>query len=777
LSASDDDDPFGVGAAANSRAIPLSPRPTKGKTLRVTCPMCETIGFAPNEAAGKEVKCCNGQCALPIFTAPKSSDAAANNDPRSTASQPITIAVRPSMKASPAVILTAVSTLALAGGSLWYFVFNEPVGVRPPPPAPPPNSGQNPGLLTVTPPEDKNEGEARKLVQEAKPHAEVLRTRILSAMVDVSRVTEKNRSKQLCRRMTAEAYVEVGNFASARENIDQLVKLGEKLSFHRALPLTQMAWRELSAGNVDSARSIADEAAKAAAELPAVGRLTFDTTTDLAALQFVLGRSNEAQSLMKKENVLPSGSSGSLAVLTRRARQLRTFDLDQAAMTLPLVPWKSPAWVMSTITLVLRGHPDKALEWISLAPNSVIKADCLAAWGDVLVASNQSDAASNDEVVANAIHKEAVPVQARVWAVVAQARAVAKQSEAAIRATATADRLLKSVELPKDFVMPDLKGIQQMELPDATQPTLNAIAAAELARVQALLGQEKEAGVSLAAALQHLRGHAPSPVAAAKLFEATSRDINGVKAQLKEALDLKTADRIQQAFTIHRAKCLAAFDAANARFALQTEFLKAAVDWPLLNAVWNEANARATSETAIEYREEYLNTNLSVRLGHRLRAANKIEQARLCENAVTTGELQDAGELLRRNLAAVINKGDLLAVGRQLSAYQPAKPEGARTSTEDTDWPLLWGLRLACRLAKSGQTDKAFELVEGFRDMLWREDGFEIVSALAGTDPAAAEKTFAKYRSSSLTPTELIAVFRGLCAGLTASLSTKPERL
>lgn len=772
-SAADDDDPFGVAAAVNSRAIPLSPRPTKGKTLRITCPMCETIGFGPSDAPGKEVKCCNEQCALPVFTAPKT---ALETTPQQARASATTAAAKSTggKSLSPALMLTFVGTLALAGGSLWYFVFKEPEGVRPPP-APPPDPGRNSGLLVVTPPADENPGEARKLAADAKPRGADVRAKILSAMVDVSRVSEKNRSKQYCRRMTAEAYVEAGDLAAARENIDQLVKLSQKLSFHRALPLTQMAWHELSAGHTDSAKTITDEAAKAATELPAVGRLTFDTTTDLAALQFVLGRSNAAQALLKQEHTLPSGSSGSLAVLTRRVQQLRTFDLDQAAKTLPLVPWKSPAWVMTTMTLVLRGYPDKAVEWIALSPNSEVKADCLAAWGDVLVASNKSDAASQDEVISKAINQEAVPLQARVWAVVAQARSLAKQSDAAIRAAANADRLLKSVELPKDFVMPDLKGIQQLELPDATLPKLNAIAAAELARAQALLGQEQEAGVSLAAALQHLRGHAPSPVAAAKLFEATSRDINGVKAQLKQTLDLKTADRVQDAYTIHRAKCLAAFDAANARFALQTELLKAAVDWPLLNAVWKEATARATANTPIENREEFLNTDLSVRLGQRLRAANKIEQARLCENAVTMNELQDTRELLQRKLATAVEKGDVLDVARQLSAYQPAKPEGARTSTEDADWPLLWGLRLACRLAKSGQTEKAFELVEGFRDnILWREDGFEMLSALTGTDPAAAEQTFAKYRSSSLTPTERIAVFRGLCAGLTAALSTKP---
>lgn len=767
----DADDPFGVDAASNSRAILLSPRPAKGKTLRLVCPMCETAGFAGPDVSGKEVKCCNEQCALPVFTAPKGEKASVATDPRALAAPTAAVAAVPKKKASPALLLTVIGTVFLAGGSLWFFVFNEP-GVKPPP-ALPPSPGSNPiAAVPLAPTTEKNTDE--KPAEKAQPRGEEMRAAILPVIVETALKTEKNRSKHFCRRMAADAYVEAGNLAAARDNIEQLLKLTPKLAYHQVPPLTQIAWRAMAAGNADAAKAALEEALVSEPELKGASRLTFDALTDLAALLFVNGRVADAKSLMKRENLVLSGSSMSLSMLARRAHLLHSFDVDEAAASLPIIPWKSPQWVMTTIILVLRGHADQGADWIKLALDAETKADCWAAWGDVIVAANTSDAATKDEAIAAKLKAETPATQARVWARVASARAAAKQSAAASKAIANAATAMKAVPVPADFVLLEMKELMKQELSEAITPRLNAIAAAEVARAQTQLGQLAPAAESLTAALQHLRGHAPCPFAAGRLFEATSRDTNAVKAQLKKALDLKTDDRVQTALTNYRAKCRLAFDAANARFALQTEILKAAVEWPLTDAVFSEATAHSAEGTPDEAREEFLKTNLSVRLGQRLRAAGKLDQARQCDNAVTTGELTDARDTLQRETAEAVAKGGVADAARKLETYQPAKPEGERNSTEDGDWPLLWGLRLSCRLVKAGKTAEAFDLVGSFKDnMLWREEGYEMLSAMIAKDPTAAESIWKKYRPSLLTPTEKIAIFRGLCAGLSASLPPK----
>ena len=766
----DDDDPFGVDAAANSRAILLSSRPAKGKTARLICPMCETPGFAAPDVAGKEVKCCNENCALPVFTAPKSGAPVPGTDPRSSATK--TAASAPAKKkTSPAVLMTVIGMALLSCGSVWYFVFNEPAGIKPPP-ADPQSGNQLP--ITTTTGTTPDSGTEKKPDVKAKPRGEELRATILPVLVDLSRVTDKNRSKHFCRRLTAEAYIEAGDLKAARENIDQLLNLSPKLPFHQSAPLTQIAWYELAAGNADGAKAALDAASKAASELPAVSRFTFDATTDLAAALFASGRAKEAQTLMKKENMLPSGSSGTFAALSRRARLLHSFDMDVAAESLPVLPWKSPNWVVATITLVLHGQADKALEWIKLSPDAETKAECWGAWADAVVAVPKSDAARKDDPITTALKDESPATQARVWARVAAGRSILKQKDAANRAITNAAAAMKSVALPTDFVMPEMKEILKLDLGDVVTPKVNAIAAAEVARAQTLVGQTQPAGESLAAALQHLRGHAPSVLVAARLYDATSRDVTAVKAQLKKELQLKTDDKVTQSLTNYRAKCRVMFDAANTRFSLQTELLKAAVDWPLLDAVWNEATAHTGENSPPEAREDFLKTNLSVRLSQRLRAAGENDQARQCENAVTTGELTDARDTLQRETADAANKGDMNGVAQKLSDYVAPKAEGEKASTEDTDWPPLWGLRLACRLAKAGKTEQAFDLVSGFKDMLWREEGYEMLAAIIAKDPVAAEPIWKKYRPSLLAPTEKIAIFRGLCAGLSASLPPKP---
>ena len=771
----DSDDPFGVDAASNSRAIPLVARPAKGKTVRLVCPMCETAGFAGPEVAGKEVKCCNEKCALPIFTAPKGDRAAAGTDPRTPASGMKTVTAPPAKKASPAILMAAVSSMLMAGGSLWYFVFNEPAGVRPPSP-PPQVFNNNPGPVTTNDPSTVKSNDP-KPAENVASIAEKLRSTILPVIVELSRETAKNRSKHVCRRLAAEAYIEAGDSKAAQENIDQLLKLTPKLAYHQVPPLTQLAWRELAAGNAAGSKTALDAAWKAAPELPTVfSRLTFDATTDLAALLFVSGRSADAQNLMNAEGALPSGSSGTLAALSRRSHLLHSFDLDEAAATLPVIPWKSPQWVVTTMTLVLRGHANKGVEWLKLAPDVQTKADCWGVWGDTVVAANFADAMTKDEPIVAAIKDESPAAQARVWARVAAARLAAKQPAAANKAGANAATALGSIPVPANFVLLEMKELIKLQLSDATAPRLNAIAAAEVARSQTLLGQNEVAAKTLAAALQHLRGQAPCPAAAGKLFEATSRDVNAVKAQLKIALNLKTDDKVQQALTTYREKCRSAFDAANARFTLQTEILKAAVDWPLVDAVWTEASAHSAEGTADEVREDFLKTNLSVRLGQRLRVAGKTDQARQCENFVTTGELADVRDTLQREAAEeALNAGDVASIAQRLAAYETKPAEGEKTSSEDPEWTLLWGLRLACRLAKAGKTDKAFDLVSGFnKDMLWREEGYEMLAAMTAKDPAAAQLLWKKYRPTLLTPTEKIAIFRGLCAGLSAALDTKP---
>ncbi|MFP6701458.1 MAG: zinc ribbon domain-containing protein, partial [Planctomycetaceae bacterium] len=70
----DGSDPFAIDPTVSKQAIPAAPKATRKRTWRVHCPMCDTPGFLPRQAAGHDVKCANPECLVPIFTAPASSD-------------------------------------------------------------------------------------------------------------------------------------------------------------------------------------------------------------------------------------------------------------------------------------------------------------------------------------------------------------------------------------------------------------------------------------------------------------------------------------------------------------------------------------------------------------------------------------------------------------------------------------------------------------------------------------------------------------------------------
>ena len=65
-----EEDPFAIQQSPSAaKAIPCARRPIKSRKHRVVCPMCEAEGYVPRAAFGKQVRCANKQCMVPVFTA------------------------------------------------------------------------------------------------------------------------------------------------------------------------------------------------------------------------------------------------------------------------------------------------------------------------------------------------------------------------------------------------------------------------------------------------------------------------------------------------------------------------------------------------------------------------------------------------------------------------------------------------------------------------------------------------------------------------------------
>ena len=78
----DEADPFDIDSTADKNVIPIRPKPSQGRSVKVVCPMCDTPGFIAKKAAGRDVRCCNSNCMVPVFTAP-----AIAADPRAAADE------------------------------------------------------------------------------------------------------------------------------------------------------------------------------------------------------------------------------------------------------------------------------------------------------------------------------------------------------------------------------------------------------------------------------------------------------------------------------------------------------------------------------------------------------------------------------------------------------------------------------------------------------------------------------------------------------------------
>ena len=309
------DDPFAVDTSAAKKAIPLRPKPTKGRTYKVVCPMCETAGYTSPKSGGREVRCCNSECLVPLFTAPEVKR-------QQPLEEPVSQGPAKGLLAAAAAVLVAL----IAGGT-WHFLSSDdgnglPAG---------PTAGMNGGNANQHPDEDepKNQpagGDANP--DELATPAEIRRT-ALETMVESSVQRDDNRRKSFCRRLTAEAFAVGGDVDGARKQLKLMGRLPTAVRYYRIQPLVEIAWKELEAGDGDAAGKTLDRAFALADRLPNRGRSRLDFVIELAVALAAVGRSAEAQVLIDKHQ--DPTATGQLSAEIFAIRAFRTYDLDASA--------------------------------------------------------------------------------------------------------------------------------------------------------------------------------------------------------------------------------------------------------------------------------------------------------------------------------------------------------------------------------------------------------------------------------------------------------------
>ena len=748
----DSDDPFAVDAAetdAAAKAIKAAPRRMKGRTYEVVCPMCETVGFVPRRAAGKDVRCANSECLVPVFTAPEIPEEV----PVEEATSSLT----------PMRIFAALSTVIVLGmlvGAYIVFSGND---------SPPKNGAGSPkGPVKIggdsngqagqsggpsingngkTPPLETKKGTPP--VVPSLSRAEMLE-QLPAMMIKISRITRRNRSKAYCRRLTAEVFALAGDVDGVNKQLDRLRFVAPELTFYRIPPLVLIAWNQLKTGQRTAAGQTADKALDAAGSLPDFGRTPLDFSTQLAALLVVLERTDAAAALLHKHH--GDDASAQLSARLQAVAALGSYDFDADGPAAPLIAWKDPQAVAVTLELVGHGFDEAARNWAVGQTDPTVRGDCTAAWAeasaDVALHGGQRDRLQQ---IAAAVNRMKPAVQSRCLARIAGVQLAAGDRKQAQQMLAAAHSALATVSQPSPMVLPGIKQLYALKLPDPTALRLAALAAAELARVEARLEQKPAAWTSMMRCMSYLRATAPGLTAVRdRIADIRRRGPATMRAELKAALDLGSDDKARRALTRYRNRLDALRSAAELRLAIQANLLSRAAEWGLLDLVWKEIQTR-TTETNLDKQDPFLETKVPWVVAYQYLDAGTREKAQAIGDALTAAKQKpNLPEQIAHLASARLKSGDPTSAAAQLSNRQV-----------DAAWRMQRMLAIACRLVKQDQWTSAIRFVSGYRDPVAREEAYELIGVLA-TRIGQRQAVWKTLQDDELAPTERIALARGL---------------
>ena len=634
----DPDDPFDLGgdATGGKTAIPVAPKPGKNRMVRVVCPMCESPGFIPEKAQGKDVRCWKKTCRLPVFQAPMP-----EREPEP----------EPEKKGLPAFVRLGIPVLlglAAIGGGAWYAVQPKELPTIDPivAPTPDPNTpgvDEDPGPGLFREPETTDEGPT------FLPLADI-RAEAVEKIGAASRDRNVQDGNSAARR-AAEVAVVAGDFASINDRLKQI----SGADFYRIKPLTMLAHVALQGGDTGTATRAADDALKFSQRMPRRGRQPLDWATALAEVLVRLGRDDEAANLLDTHS--SPDLRGELSALWTGAADLGTYNVAATRRSSLVRDTDNPQWLAVTRALVARGEVDRALAWAQRADRPV-RDDALTLWAGTLARLQGKDAAR--EAVVN-VPDLPPAVQARMLAAAGLARlekteedvqetAVAVEAAESVVETDAADDApaptppaapnaasgddeattagdLDSVEaiaregdqlkaeteraqaaaeteadslldqalslraqstVPADeFAVPDLVALHDSArqpnagLPDADAIRNAALANLKIAELQHARGDDEAAWQSIEAGLQTLRAMAPAPAKMRDLVTEYRSRKDQLTQQLQSRLKIRSRTEADRAFTRYRQQVDVYAEAAEERLRLQGRLLAAALDWGL----------------------------------------------------------------------------------------------------------------------------------------------------------------------------------------------------
>ena len=749
----EDEDPFAVRAPQSVRAVRCLPKPKKGWTARVVCPMCDTAGFVPAQAAGKQVRCANPDCMMPIFEAhPTVPEKKSEVEKEPPAKKGIS---------AGAIMATVIGIAAVGVGAWWLSQSGshfQPVNVGIPDDYVPEEDRVVPKEVKPvehSPLDDLTNPNPLKPDQKQAVDKQQMLKLIPEKMIELARQQNNNRSKPYCRQQTAEAFAHLGQLNLAREELKQLSVVGKNNDFYAITPLVQMAWQELAADRQSQAEELIEQAWELSEQLPKFGRASLDSATQLATALAAVGKNEQAGQLVQKFQ--RTDELGQLSGLLLSESAHGRWDIHRALKNRPLVPWSAPLWVTVTSSLAAHGSWDAAQKWAEQAPAGLPRLETLIALGEAAATDGKQAGSDKSGSRLQGVLKKLPPFgQALLLARIARLQAAAGEKQAAEKSLADARKYLDEFTAPSSVELPEMRGIYDMlSLPDPADLRKAAVAATAVAFVEAQLSQREQAWKSLMRAMAYCRGSAPSLAdAQERLRKLDQQGSQSMQRQFKKLLELDTDNQARVAVRRYQKKLQQLEEAAQERFQLQCKLLAVGVQAGLLDEVWQEVSARAESPD-LGTREPYFESDLPQQLHGAFAAAGEKEKAetiaaQMPRRAASADPLAKA----RTELAQLIESGDVEQAAKLIEAV------GAETGLR-TEWALKW----SSYLIDQGKLDLAWKLVAALPDLLVREDVYFWVAAQAGS-MGQEQEVWRFLGAKEYSATEGVSIYLGLLRGL-----------
>lgn len=752
-----DDFPFDTEIPGAKTAIQAMPNQSKGRTLQVVCPMCETVGYVPPTAVGKEVKCANSKCMVPIFKAPAATVEAPPPPPAKKSNL-------------MAVGGATVIIMAVIGGVAVYFSGQSS---NPKPPAAggglsdeakaalaemaassqSPTTTSSSGQQTGKPLPSKLPDENSKKATDSPKTSDEFIAAALKQLNDSCLTGEpRQRSKPYCRQLAADACFRAGDVKAANDHLAQLVIVGSTVPYYRIEPSLEMFWAAWTAGDKATATRIVDGALADTQKLPKVGRNQMEVASRLAAALAVLGRGKEGLDLLDLHQ--SPQLEGQLSARIQIATEGR---LTRITKTHSVLPWNRPQAVATTSTLVARNQAPAGRAWAELQPGDDGKVECLAEWAEAVAAMSKPGSDSTPEI-ADAIKSLSPALAARVWSRAACGRFAAGDRTGAAAALKTAQDLIASVAVPQEPAMPEIKPTVSFKLPAQKPLVQAATAAAEISFAHSLWPDHRQqAEEALELALTFLRGLAPAmPAVKSRVDQAEEAGASGLREIMKKEFGLKKDDLADQNVKTYRKVLTDLEHASQRRLDLQQTIMSRLIDVGLKNKVWSVVSNRS-AETNASKRDELLDTKLT---GELLEAFRGTE---------TEKEIQGA---IAGSGNATIER-PALGIVRELLKQQNIAPAAQYVSTLDanTGYRDDVALTIATSLATIEQGDTALGFISKLDDIVLREEAYRLTAALLA-QRGQSEAVWNQIQDVAQA-TEKASLCRGLVVGLKAGAPQK----